>query len=156
MYKCIDCGKKVDRKTTKRCQQCRSLFYRGENNPFYGKKHSEETKDKMRRSHPNRFGKNNSHWNGGRCKLSTGYILIYKPEHPFVMNEKYIFEHRLVVENQIGRYLKPEEIPHHINEIKDDNRIENLILFKNGVYHMWFHKRGYCNPKGIIFDGRCL
>lgn len=36
--------------------------------------------------------------------------------------------HRLVIENKIGRRLKTDEVIHHINENKLDNRIENLEL----------------------------
>ncbi len=93
-------------------------------------------------------------WKGGKYKKPEGYILVYKPEHPFCDKDKYVREHRLIVEQYIGRYLTKKEIVHHINEIRDDNRIENLMLFKNGAYHCWFHRKGYCNPNGIIFDGR--
>jgi transposase len=58
----------------------------------------------------------------------NGYVLIYKPEHPRADKRGYIPEHTLVMEQDIGRYLKPNEVVHHINGIKNDNRIENLKL----------------------------
>jgi len=45
------------------------------------------------------------------------------------------------MEKHIGRYLTPEEVVHHINEIKTDNRIENLMLFKNANEHTKFHMK---------------
>ena len=72
--------------------------------------------------------------------IITGYIKIYSPNHPFA-KKGYVLEHRLVVEKKIGRYLKPEECVHHLNEIRDDNRIENLMLFKNNKEHMKFHTK---------------
>lgn len=76
----------------------------------------------------------------GYKKTKSGYILIYSPEHPFT-RKKYVLEHRLVIEKRLGRYLKPEEAVHHINEIRDDNKIENLMLFKNNKEHMRFHNK---------------
>ena len=67
-------------------------------------------------------------WKGGKCKNGAGYVYIYNPKHPFCTKQGYVREHRLIMEKHIGRYLHKWEIVHHINEIRDDNRVENLKL----------------------------
>ena len=79
-----------------------------------------------------RFGKNHPNWKGGKNYLN-GYIRIYYPNHPNAVNG-YIFEHRLMMEKQLGRYLERNEVIHHLNGIKDDNRIENLQVIKRGTH----------------------
>ena len=85
-----------------------------------------------------RTGKDANHWKGGR-RISRGYILILNPLHPFCDVHGYIWEHRLVMEKHIKRFLKPEERVHHLNGIKDDNRIENLKLFSSESEHQKYH-----------------
>ena len=68
------------------------------------------------------------HWNWKGGYICGGYKLVKAENHPFCNSQGYVLEHRLVMEKKIGRYLKKHEIVHHINEIKDDNRPENLEL----------------------------
>ena len=74
-------------------------------------------------------GSSNSNWRGGRTRHKRGYILLWAPEHPKTGNGSYVFEHVLVMEKILGRYLLPGENVHHLNGVKDDNRPENLELW---------------------------
>jgi len=131
---CIDCGKGVsfysirckscENKTRKQSKKTRikcAVAKTGNLNPNYGKRKSEM-----------------SSWKGGKI-IRGGYIYIYCIDHPYKVWGRYVLEHRLVMEKHIRRYLKPEEIVHHINGIKDDNRIENLKLCKNESEHSKIH-----------------
>ena len=59
---------------------------------------------------------------------NTGYALLKVNNHPRAYNN-YILEHIIVMEKFLGRHLEPGENVHHLNGIKDDNRIENLELW---------------------------
>jgi len=72
----------------------------------------------------------NGNWRGGKTRQKAGYILIRVPSHPRAKaNNQYVFEHILVIEEKLGRYLLPEERIHHKNGIKSDNRLENLEVW---------------------------
>lgn len=67
--------------------------------------------------------------------LRQGYWYVLRIDHPFSQKQGYIAEHRLVMEKIIGRYLTRKEVVHHKNNIKTDNRPENLELFASAGIH---------------------
>jgi len=74
-------------------------------------------------------GEKAAHWKGGRSVTDSGYVRISKAGHPAATsNGSYVPEHRLVMEEALGRYLEDHETVHHLNGVRDDNRIENLQL----------------------------
>ena len=146
---CPDCGKErwvalyKNNPVSIRCAACAS---KGANNNFYGKHHTEETKDKKRgKNNPNygNYGKESFAWMGGRKKDNEGYISVWiEPTHQYSMminSNGYVYEHRLIMAQYLGRALDEKEVVHHINEVRDDNRIENLQLFKNNAEHLAYH-----------------
>jgi len=78
----------------------------------------------------------NAVWGEGRYKTPFGYIMkrVRSDEPFFCMGIKkdratrYVFEHRLVMAEHLGRPLTEDELVHHLNGIKGDNRIENLAV----------------------------
>jgi hypothetical protein len=86
-----------------------------------------------------RVGDLNPNFNGGRYANTDGYICILIPGPG---RSKYILEHRLVMERHIGRPLLSDEVIHHKNGNKQDNRIENLELMTSSDHSLHHAIRG--------------
>lgn len=76
-------------------------------------------------------GKGGISWKGGRTRTRDGYVMVLAADHQSVQGttQRYVREHRLVMEKVLGRPLKRGEEVHHKNGIRDDNRSENLELW---------------------------
>lgn len=86
-----------------------------------------------------------------------GYAFIHMPNHPFTRRGKYIKRSRYNVEKYLKRFLSRTEKTHHINGIRDDDRLENLMAFVNQSAHRRFHVNpNFVKSSEIIFDGRKL
>ena len=90
---------------------------------------------------PRACRENNSNWRGGRVAIAEGYVgVLVGIGHPGADVRGYILEHRLVMQTELGRPLRRDEVVHHINGSKTDNRIENLVLMTRSE-HIQHHHR---------------
>jgi hypothetical protein len=99
-------------------------------------------------------GAGNPGWKGGIVKSGKAgryvYELVPREDPLFVMTNRtgYAMQHRLIVARAIGRPLEPWEQVHHLNGKRQDNRLENLELWKKsqpaGIRQADYHCPG-CN-----------
>lgn len=68
-------------------------------------------------------GKNEWH------ETSHGYVWRYAPDDPNGTVNGYVYQHRAVMAEKLGRSLLSGENVHHINGVKTDNTPENLELW---------------------------
>ena len=78
-------------------------------------------------------------WNIEKIVKCGNYRNAVVRNHPKATKNGYVLLHRIVMENHLGRLLGDDEIIHHINHDKLDNRIENLqVMLKSE--HTRLHK----------------
>ena len=76
------------------------------------------------------------------------YLCEFAPDNPRATKEGYVYTHVLVAEKNLGRFLKPEEVVHHVDEDKYNNSPNNIIVFKTNADHTAFH-----GGRDAVLDG---
>lgn len=80
-------------------------------------------------------------WNILGTVSKGDYIYAIIPNHPRATNNRYVLEHRAVMENEIGRLLEPWELVHHKDENKRNNDPRNLQIVTSAE-HRKLHSTG--------------
>ena len=100
-------------------------------------------------------------WRGGEYRTAQGYV-VETLEHsdPLAVmgmgrragRRPAVMQHRLVMARSLGRPLFPWETVHHINGVRDDNRIENLQLRQGRHGSGQALACGDCGSHNIVHD----
>ena len=80
-----------------------------------------------------------SNWNGGIRKTNKGYVQLLMPEHKRSNKSGYVMEHIVVYEKATGIEIPQNCCVHHLNGIKNDNRIENLCMMTSSAHTIYHH-----------------
>lgn len=76
-----------------------------------------------------------------RKTTQDGYtrILLEKDDPYYTMADKsgYVLQHRYIMAQHLGRVLTLDEVVHHKNKNKKDNRIENLEILSKGTHYKY-------------------
>lgn len=85
-------------------------------------------------------------------RILNGYRIVYKPEHPRAMKCKnwkgYVYEHVVIAEKFLNRALRDNEVVHHLNSDRSDNREKNLLVLErsqHGKLHAWLNENTQFN-----------
>lgn len=68
-----------------------------------------------------------------------GYVMLRTPDHPRPLAGDFVYEHILVMESFLGRYLVYPEVVHHRDHDRGNNAISNLHLCVNQAEHVRIH-----------------
>jgi hypothetical protein len=166
--KCVVCGEffqKGNQKQKACSRRCNAIYQNKEKGkrfkcpicPICGKETRRLSAAKycsMKCLHIAAMSSGNPMWKGGVNKKKDGYTTTLVYNHPFTDRNNRILTHRLVMENWLKenepsnpylveidgvKYLMNGVVVHHKNDIKDDNRIENLELLESQAKHLKKH-----------------
>lgn len=127
-YCCGRCRLEARRvRAVRACEGCGAQYHEFDSRRRFCSRHCAGINAHRRR------GESAYNWKGGRTLTSprNGYVRVRGPAHPRANpRNPYVLEHILVMEELLGRHLLSHERVHHKNGQRDDNRGENLELWK--------------------------
>jgi RNase P subunit RPR2 len=92
--------------------------------------------------YPRKLGPESPMWKGGRTVMGPDrYIGIFMPQHPRANGSGYVREHVLIAERALGKPLPASAVVHHVDEVQDNNRNNNLVICQDNTYHRLLHVR---------------
>ena len=107
------------------CKLCKRPYRARESDIKRGRKFCSRSCASIAKPRPDQKGENNGNWKGGITQHMKGYIYQYAPDHPAQSNG-YVFQHRLVAEDKLGRHLRNDEVVHHIDGDVTNNHPANI------------------------------
>jgi len=131
-HKCINCDNEVVRDDAIRCKVCANRFI---------------SINRKKRIEP--VGKDR--WNFKGFTYQYGYKMMWNPEHHRSNSKGYVMNAILVIEEKIGRKIEENEVVHHKNEDRSDDRLENLQLMTDHD-HKFHHIKKNKPSRGMVFD----
>ena len=125
----------------------------------YGRTNADECAEKLQRTRGSILRKV---WHLGLKKnlgvirdSRDNYVLIKDWNHPNARpSTGYVLEHRKVMSDHLGRPLTDEEVVHHINGNRADNRLSNLQLFASSGEHTKFHGKLGRIGQQLVAEGK--
>lgn len=115
---CVACKSRIARER-RICSEC-------------GGSKSKESALCVRCNNQRHRGERSRAWRGGRHLNGDGYVMLWCPEHPRAGKRGYVREHIKVWTDAHGPLL-PGWTVHHLNGIRDDNRLDNLAAVPPGA-----------------------
>lgn len=88
-------------------------------------------------------------WNIKKIVSKGDYNYAYVPEHPNATKNGYVLEHRVVMENHLGRLLNTNEVVHHKDGNKKNNHIDNLEVLSKEE-HSKLHGHSYGHKMALL------
>ncbi len=165
---CIVCGKqfsvsKSDYKKGQRCcsNECKLIRYnqKSKMQAYKCETCGKEFKTYIRKQHMNKYcsrecyykGRLKKHQQFSEAYMQNGYKMIYVNGYP-------VREHIYIMEKHLGRKLKKDEVVHHINFKRSDNRLENLKLMTRAEHTGLHAKQRYKAYRMATINGEthCL